>query len=148
MVEKPALIALARQKAEKYGLDGDLVCALCEQESDWDPFAVRYEPGFLSRYVAPLYSAGKISSTEAYTRSISWGLLQLMGQVAREKGFDGPYLSALCDPESGLEWGCKYFSALMGRSGNDIDAALNRWNGGGNAAYVQEVKNRIDTYNV
>jgi len=145
--DKPALIALARQKAEKFGLNGDLICALVEQESNWEPFSVRYEPKFLSRYIAPQYSAGKFTATEAYTRSISWGLLQLMGQVAREMGFDGPFLSALCDPEIGLEWGCKYFSSLMGRTGNDIDAALTRWNGGSNAAYNEQVKQRIASYN-
>ena len=59
---------------------------------------MRYEPRFLSQYVAPLYTTGKISATEAYTRSMSWGLMQVMGQTAREFGFDSPALTQLCDP--------------------------------------------------
>lgn len=146
-MDKPALIALARQKAEKYGLDGDLVCALVEQESDWGVWAVRYEPGFMRRYVAPMYTQGTMSATEAYSRSMSWGLLQIMGEVAREYGFTGPFLSELCDPETGLEWGCKYFSALMGKTSNNVNDALLRWNGGGNTKYPSEVMARIATYN-
>ena len=68
---------------------------------------MRYEPAFLSRYVAPLYTAGKLSPTEAYMRAMSWGLMQVMGQVARETGFDALFLSALCEPVQGLAVGCK-----------------------------------------
>jgi len=86
MVAPPQLVALARSAAAAHGLDAALVCAVVEQESAWNTWAVRYEPGFLSRYVAPLYTAGKIGATEAYTRAMSWGLMQVMGQVAREQG--------------------------------------------------------------
>jgi len=43
---------------------------------------------FFTKYVAPLYTNNKISATEAYARGFSWGLMQVMGQVARESGFD------------------------------------------------------------
>jgi len=33
--------------------------------------------------------------------------MQVMGQVAREHGFDSLFLSTLCDPEQGLAIGCK-----------------------------------------
>ena len=68
---------------------------------------MRYEPAFFSKYVAPLYTNNKIAATEAYSRGFSWGLMQVMGQVARETGFDALFLSALCDPEQGLAVGCK-----------------------------------------
>ena len=102
------IILLARRIACAHGLEPSLVCAVIEQESAWNPWAVRYEPGFLSRYVAPLYTAGKLSATEAYTRSMSWGLMQVMGQVARENGFSQPSLAELCDPNTGIEFGCPY----------------------------------------
>lgn len=145
-MDKPAIIALARQKAEKYGLDGDLVCAIVEQESNppWDTWSTRYEPAFYAKYVQPMPHLG---ATEANARATSWGLLQVMGQVAREYGFGGPHLSELCDPEIGLEMGCKYFSALMGKAGNNVNDALLRWNGGGNPKYPSEVMARIATYN-
>jgi soluble lytic murein transglycosylase-like protein len=87
---RESLIALARAAAAAHSLDPALVCAVVEQESAWNSWAIRFEPGFLARYVAPLHAAGKISATEAYARSFSWGLMQVMGQVAREHGFGSP----------------------------------------------------------
>ena len=40
------LMELAKQKAAKYQLYPELVCALCEQESSWNTWAIRYEPNF------------------------------------------------------------------------------------------------------
>lgn len=147
-IEKNEIIALARQKAEKYGIDGDLVCAIIEQESNWNPWAIRFEPAFYSRYVQPLRDQLHIGDSEANARATSWGLMQLMGEVAREYAFSGIFLSELCDPENGLEMGCKYFSAIMGKVANDVNAALLRWNGGGDAHYPDSVRARIPTYNV
>ena len=81
------LIALARATAEAHQLDAALVCAICEQESAWNPWAIRYEPAFFAHYVAPQLAAGQISNTEAQARAFSWGLMQVMGQVAREHNF-------------------------------------------------------------
>ncbi len=129
------LIALARAAAAAHSLDPALVCAVCEQESAWNPWAIRYEPGFLARYVAPLFTAGKISATEAYSRSFSWGLMQVMGQVAREHGF-GPCspgfpnpgvsaaasLAELCDPASGLDVGCRVLAHKFAAAGAKLAA--------------------------
>ena len=65
------------------------------------------QPAFFAKYVAHLFTNNKITASEAYARGFSWGLMQVMGQVAREMGFDGTFLSALCDPEQGLAIGCK-----------------------------------------
>jgi len=81
------LLTLARHAAEARALDPGLVCAVIEQESAWNPWAMRYEPVFFTKYVAPLYTNNKISATEAYARGFSWGLMQVMGQVAREIRF-------------------------------------------------------------
>src|SRR5579872_2981226 len=120
----PETIALARRIASQHGLEPALVCAVIEQESAWNPWAVRYEPGFLSRYVAPLYTAGKLSATEAYTRAMSWGLMQVMGQVARESGFGEPCLAELCDPVTGVEWGCRLLAVRLARAHGDVASAL------------------------
>ena len=139
-------IELARRTAAAHGLDPALVCAVIEQESAWNPWAVRYEPGFLSRYIAPLYTAGKFSATEAYTRSMSWGLMQVMGQVAREFGFTEPSLAALCEPLLGIDFGCKVLAARVARAKGDIPAALQAWNGGANPNYDAEVLARKRNY--
>ena len=142
----PEIIDLARRIAAAHTLDPQLVCAVIEQESAWNPWAVRYEPGFLSRYVAPLYTAGKLSATEAYTRAMSWGLMQVMGQVAREFGFKEASLSELCDPATGIEFGCRILAAKLTRAKGGVPAALLAWNGGADANYPAEVLARKSNY--
>ena len=142
----PEIIELARRIAIEHQLDPALVCAVIEQESAWNTWAVRYEPGFLSRYVAPLYTAGKLSATEAYTRSMSWGLMQVVGQVAREFGFAHASLAGLCDPATGLDFGCSILAARMLREKGDVPAALLAWNGGANPDYASQVLARTRNY--
>jgi len=142
----PEIIDLARRIAAAHGLDPALVCAVIEQESAWNPWAVRYEPAFLSRYVAPLYTAGKLSATEAYTRAMSWGLMQVIGQVARESGFEETSLAELCDPATGIDWGCQILAKRLARARGDLEAALLAWNGGANPDYPAEVLARTKNY--
>jgi soluble lytic murein transglycosylase-like protein len=142
MQPPPDSIALARATAAKHALDPALVCAVVEQESAWDAHAMRYEPGFRSRYVAPL----GLPPTEEVARSISWGLMQVMGQVAREHGFSEKFLSALCDPAAGLDIGCAVLAAKLSAAGNDVTRALDLWNGGANADYASQVIARLASY--
>jgi soluble lytic murein transglycosylase-like protein len=141
-----ALLSLAREVAAKHGLDPQLVCSVVEQESAWDTFAVRYEPAFFAKYVAPLYTNNKVSVTEAYARSVSWGLMQVMGEVARERGFAGNFLSSLCDPATGLEYGCRHLASRLAIAKGDVTKALLLWNGGGNPNYASEVLARMGHY--
>jgi soluble lytic murein transglycosylase-like protein len=140
------LIALARQAAAAQSLDPALVCAVVEQESSWNPWSMRYEPAFFAKYVAPLFTNNKISASEAYARGFSWGLMQVMGQVARETGFDGLFLSALCDPEQGLAVGCKVLRKKLDSMAGDPMRGLLAWNGGSNAAYPAQVLARRSRY--
>jgi soluble lytic murein transglycosylase-like protein len=130
------LLILARKAATAQSLDPALVCAVVEQESAWNPWAMRYEPAFFSKYVATLYTNNKISATEAYARGFSWGLMQVMGQVARETGFDAVFLSALCEPEQGLAIGCKVLRKKFDAMAGDTTRALLAWNGGANPTYA------------
>jgi soluble lytic murein transglycosylase-like protein len=143
---KEALISLAHQKAEKYGLESALICSLVEQESNWNVFAVRYEPGFYAKYIVPSLEVGHFGPTEGMCRATSWGLMQTMGQTAREMGFGGPFLSELCDPEIGLDIGCKYLSVLYSKTGNNTRDALLRWNGGNRPEYPDQVMARMPSY--
>lgn len=136
------LISLARTIAVHHDLLPALVCAVVEQESAWNPYAIRYEPAFRTRYVAPL----GLSSTEEIARSISWGLMQVMGQVAREHRFTGEFLAALCEPATGLDVGCQILASKLAGSGGDVTLALERWNGGANLGYAAEVLTRLEHY--
>jgi hypothetical protein len=139
------LVTLAKQIATAHALPPELICAVCEQESDWDIWATRYEPGFLSRYVAPLFTNNKIDATEAHCRAMSWGLMQVMGQTAREHGFRGRFLAGLCDPEAGLSIGCAVLAHKLAAAA-DVHSALLLWNGGANPDYPAQVLNRMRHY--
>ena len=142
MPPSPDILALARASAARHALDPALVCAVVEQESAWDAHAIRYEPGFRTRYVAPL----GLPPTEEVARSISWGLMQVMGQVAREHGFSGKFLSALCDPAAGLDSGCAVLATKLSAAGGNLARSLELWNGGANADYAPQVLARIARY--
>lgn len=146
MTPADGLIFLAKAAAKGAGLDPALVCAVVEQESSWDPWAIRYEPDFYTRYILPLQEKGIVrTDTEARARAFSWGLMQLMGEVARELGYSGN-MAALCAPSTGLHWGCTHLAKKFTEAGGDQTKALQLWNGGGNPAYAAEVIARVKNY--
>ena len=96
---------LIEEIAPKHNLDPDLVEAICMKESSGNTLATRYEPAFYKTYVANM----DLPEEEKRLRSTSIGLMQVMGQVAREHGFKGP-LEDLLKPEICLEYGCKHLA--------------------------------------
>ncbi len=141
------LIGLARKIAAEHHLYPELVCAICEQESAWDPWAIRYEPAFHKRYVEPLWLKAAVrTETEAQARAISWGLMQVMGQTAREHGFLGRFLSELCDPALALEIGCRVLALKLAAARGNVEKALLLWNGGANSDYPRQVLARAEKY--
>lgn len=79
------------------------VLAVCQIESGYNPWAYRYEPGF--RYLVG--DVGIMSPTEKTQQMASWGLMQVMGAVAREAGLTG-FCSKLCEPSIGLAYGMRH----------------------------------------
>jgi soluble lytic murein transglycosylase-like protein len=136
------MIAVAKEAARRHALAPEIVCAVCEQESSWNPWAMRYEPAFRQRYVAPL----GLPPTEEVARSMSWGLMQLMGETAREAGFNDKFLSSLTDPATGLEFGCIVLAEKFRRAAGDSSRALELWNGGANPDYAAQVLARTGKY--
>jgi hypothetical protein len=159
------LVNLAVNKAQQHELPPELVCAVCEEESgkrgkppgereDWNPQATRYEPGFFARYEANQF----LPMDEKQGRARSYGLMQIMGETAREIGFRGDF-NQLYTPESGLEFGCiwllnRMHLALKRASPNIPDsdtlwrATLLLWNGGSDLAYPSRVMVRVPKYRV
>jgi soluble lytic murein transglycosylase-like protein len=137
------LLAAAKAAALAHGLDAALVCAVVEQESGWDTDSIRYEPAFFERYIKPITN---LTQTEAQGRAFSWGLMQVMGQVARENGFGGLYFPSLCEPAIGLDVGCAVLAGKLKRANGDTSQGLLFWNGGGNSDYAAEVLARLDKY--
>ncbi len=145
--DREALELLARSVASRHQLYPELVLAIIEQESGFNPWAIRYEHGFFQRYILPQWVNSKLPSiTEAQARAFSWGVMQVMGQVAREHGFEGAFLAELCDPAIGLEVGCRVLAAKLAAADGNVTKALLLWNGGSNAAYPEQVLARAEKY--
>lgn len=140
-LQPESLYPLLRSSAVDYKLDPVLVAAVIEQESSWNPWAVRYEAAFRVKYISPL----RLTPTEEVVRSMSWGLMQVMGQTAREFGFTGP-IPSLCDPVVLLPIGCKVLSHMIEiNKGNEYEGLLS-WNGGSNPKYASQVLARLSHY--
>jgi soluble lytic murein transglycosylase-like protein len=137
--------ALAAKYAAKHNLDTVLVCAVCEQESGWNTFAVRFEPAFETRYIHPALPSAP--STLELTKAISFGLMQLMGETAIEFGWHGTFLTELCDPDIGVDFGCaKLRHCLDIRAAGGETQALLAYNGGSNPLYPSQVLARKPHY--
>jgi soluble lytic murein transglycosylase-like protein len=141
------LFELAHRAADAHALWPELVGAIVEQESAWNPWALRYEPEFYEKYVVPQIERGAIADvTESRARALSWGLMQVMGQVAREHGFASEPLASLCDSAVGLEIGCRVFAAKLAAAEGNVTRALLLWNGAGNQDYPAAVLARTAHY--
>lgn len=139
----PELRKLIESKAATYGLDPDLVEAHVMTESSGKPTARRFEMQFFNHYIAPMKIADE---DEADGRATSWGLLQIMGQVARELGYQGNW-SGLTEPAVNLTYGCKKLAKCYKKYPGDAGiAAYNsgtpRYRDGKlvNQGYVDKVK--------
>jgi len=126
---------LIQEVAAKHGLDPLLVEAVVVQESSGNTDAFRFEPDFWNRYMK-----GKPEHIGKNPRRVSssYGLMQVMYQVALERGFS-PSLppETLFVPELGLEWGCRHLVYLktwaesLGVSDEDaLLATIASYNGG------------------
>lgn len=106
--------------------------AIVQVESGGNPFAWNPEPAY--RYVWDVKRNIPFKLGEDIVRSpvppkdfptlagdqdqewwgqrASWGLMQVMGAVARELGYREPYLPELCLPDTNIQYGCLHLKAL------------------------------------
>lgn len=117
-----------------HGLELALVAAVVSKESSEDPDAWNPEPryryfwnvrtGAPFRRVTDAELADKFpprdfpalmgDDQEWWGQQASWGLMQIMGAVARERGFKGKYLTRLCsDPALNLDLGAGHLAGLV-----------------------------------
>lgn len=89
-------------------LSPELVRAVIQVESGGNPQAIRYEPAFHKKYV----EGSGYPKEDHQLLASSLGIMQVMGLVAREHGFDGD-LNALLIPEVGLLYGCIHLAGLQ-----------------------------------
>lgn len=142
--------ALIESIAPRHGLDPNLVEAVVLQESAADPWAWNPEPRYHWLWHVRAHKPFRVlsfaeSASEAppadfpslagdrdqewWGQQASWGLMQIMGAVAREHGYMKPFLPSLCDPEANIEIGCAHLAQLMAWAGNPAKA-LGAYNAG------------------
>lgn len=107
-----------------------LVYSIAMVESGLDPNTARYEPLWRYHYKTEMFAKdlGITKETEHVLQSISWGLMQVMGTVARELDFDR-HLTELTNPHFNVFIGIKKLEQLFGRY-DDLDAVVSSYNQG------------------
>ena len=127
---------LAEKSASLYSLPAGLVIAIAIVESAGDPYAWRVEPDYrwlwdirMKRPFRKLTQAERVSEkapadfphfrfssvhTEWWGQQASWGMMQVMGGLAREYGFALPF-PQLCDPAVNLDIACRFLNSLRSR---------------------------------
>lgn len=162
------------QAALTSALDPDLLHAVVLQESAGDQAAWNPEPRYRYfwnvRTAAPfrVVSSAEVASKfppkdfptlagdadqEWWGQQASWGLMQIMGAVAREHGYHGSYLTRLVlDPGANLLLGARHLAKLLawartytleGENTTAVRSALAAYNGGkvGNAPSAAMLRN-------
>lgn len=155
----------------RHSLPQALVAAIVTVESSGQRYAYKPEPAY--RYFWDVLRRGPFRRLSAadlvaecapvdfpclaghrdqewWAQQASWGLMQIMGAVARERGCMVPYLPELTDPAINLEFGCAHLNHLADRYMIDhgwdgVIAAYNTgqpWHppGSAGAAYVRKVR--------
>lgn len=122
MIPDASLVAIVEQAARAEQVDMNLVKAVVTVESTWDPKVARVEKAWKYFYFESEF-AEKMNitlETEKALQSMSIGLMQIMGSVARELGFTGN-LSELFRPEVNVIWGCKKLKQLLKKYPDESD---------------------------
>ena len=121
-MDNTELTTLIKAAASRRSLPWELVYSICQVESSLNPSAIRHEP----RYRWLVGDNETMSPTERQDQMTSWGLMQVMGAVARELGHTGP-LSDLLDPPTGLFYGCLHLRRFRAKYDiwPDVIAAYN-----------------------
>lgn len=102
------------KSAEAFRLDANLIRAVCFVESSWNPEAIRFEPHW-HYFNNPTSWADKLGiarETEVKNQATSFGLMQVMGAVARDLGFTDD-LNMLKVPDIGVFYGCRKLQKLF-----------------------------------
>ncbi len=115
-IKAKEFLPIVEAMSNSYKIDYKMLCGICEVESSWNPYAVRYESDFkdLSQ---PFYWAkhlGITEMTEIQCQKTYWGLCQMMGSVARGLGFED-MLPKLCDANMNLHFMCSLLTRLKAK---------------------------------
>ena len=128
-----------KRSSELYKLPITIIAAVIATESAFDRWAIKYEPHY-----SWLYGDDESEKTEAMrkllakvddrtewkSQQFSYGLMQVMGAVAREYGYEGKYLTSLCRASQGLKHGCMHLKIQVKRYSGNVNKGLAAYNAG------------------
>lgn len=129
LLKSPVFESRLQALCKLYQIDMRWVKAIITTESNWNQYAVRYEPNYPYILTPSKFTSPDISlSTELATQKMSWGLGQIMGGLAREQGHTG-LMAELINPETNIKHLCIRLSHLKKISENEDDI-FSMYNGG------------------
>ncbi len=117
------LMKIVETAAVKNGVDPDLAMAIASVESSWDAWAVRFEPNWKYFKTPEVYAKDLHITVETETalQACSYGLMQIMGSVARELGFTKSLLQ-LADPFIAADFSTRKLATLVKKHPTELDA--------------------------
>lgn len=121
---------IVREITQEFSIDPLIIASMIMVESSGNACAIKHEPGWDYVWKEQIFEelVGSYFPTEREGQKTSWGLMQVMGTVAREYGFRG-WFPELCDPKIGIYYGVKYFKSQLERYGT-IENAISAYNWG------------------
>lgn len=117
-------------KSKVYSLDKYLIGAIILVESSAIPYMTHFEPQWRYQFGVKEF-AEQLSvtvETERNGQATSWGLMQVMGTVARELGFRGLF-PELCLPSVGIDYGCRHLKSFFEKY-YEMDSVIAAYNAG------------------
>jgi soluble lytic murein transglycosylase-like protein len=118
---KPQMVLLAERAATEAGLAPELLCALVDVSSAWQPGKVEVAHASL------VYFQG-CDVEECSARNYRWGLTQVLGSAAREAGYKES-LYDLTEPPANLAIGARVLAGLVRMASGQLERALLLWIG-------------------
>lgn len=118
------------ENADFHGIDPYLVASIIQTESSGNVCVTRYEDHwkYFNNIEGFAKSHGISKETEKIHQKTSFGLMQVMGGLARDLSFKG-HLVELCNPYLGIEYGCKNLKRLS-KKYSKMEEVISAYNAG------------------
>jgi soluble lytic murein transglycosylase-like protein len=131
----------------RHDLNPYILAGLIAHESGGNPYAIRVERSFWTRYLTGITSLIRATASQLddpWLRypdlvAASYGLAQVLYPVAIERGLALQYPTELLDPATNLEAAARHLIHLRHQVGAAERPLLQRYNGGGNPNYATMV---------
>lgn len=148
-MSKEDIMRLLQSEGIRQNIPGALLMAIAATESQMNPAAMRYEPHW-AYLVVPAAHAARLKitiTTEEQLQKFSYGVMQVMGSVFREYGYQD-MLPLTLEPVVNIRYGAMHLKKFLDNH-KAVDKAVSAYNCGTpkkthagqwtNQAYVDKV---------